>query len=84
MKEYVTQNISGKNPDWYWQKTGGLHDAKILLAEQDYNVKSDSLKNCYKIIIKLVDKQCIKFYNYKILNDCSLNGKMVALRYIEF
>lgn len=34
-----------------------------------------SINNCFKIIIELVDKQCIKFYNYKILNDCTLNGK---------
>lgn len=83
-KEYITQNISGENPDWYWQKSGGLHDAKIILSEQDSDIESTSQYNCFKIFIELVDKQCIKFYNYKILNDCNLNGKWWLCDTLDF
>ena len=30
---YITENLTGKNPAWYWDKTGGFHDAKIISSK---------------------------------------------------
>ena len=31
---YITENLTGKTPEWYWDKKGGFHDAKIISSKE--------------------------------------------------
>ena len=71
MKSYKAENLSGKNPLWYWDKTGEFHDAKII-SVNEINLNYDysdpkPVRNYYEIEIKLVNTQRIRFYNSKII-----------------
>ena len=75
-KTYMTENHLNETPEWYWQY--GLHDAKILQANElellyDYKLRNPR-RNCFELMLDssqvLYDKkiQCIRLYNYKKIN----------------
>lgn len=68
---YKTQFVSGNKPKWYWDKSGGFHDAKITNVKEyilDYdNTESNSIRNYYEVELNLVKNHHIRFYNCKII-----------------
>ena len=68
---YITENLTGKTPEWYWDKTGGFHDAKIISSKEitlDYNyAEPNTVRNYYEVELHLVKNQYIRFYNSKVL-----------------
>ncbi len=74
---YTTENLSGKNPSWYWDKSGGFHDAKIITVKEinpDYDYADPNpVRNYYEIELTLVNTRLIKFYNSKMIQ-----GEFVA------
>lgn len=68
---YITENLSGKNPLWYWDKSGGFHDAKITavnIINLDYDYTDPKpVRNYYEIELTLVNTRLIKFYNSNII-----------------
>ena len=70
-KIYITENFSGKNPAWYWDKTGSFHDAKIISSKEinlDYDCTDPNpVRNYHEVELHLVKNQYIRFYNSKVL-----------------
>ena len=75
---YITKDVSGREPEWYWGNGYGFHDAKILSVERiEYNYdfkEKNPTRNCLAIRLDLVYEETVSFYNYKILKECDLIG----------
>lgn len=75
---YTTENLSGKNPSWYWDKSSVFHDAKIT-AVNKINLNNDytnpkPVRNCCEIELTLVNTHLLKFYNSNIIQGEFIEG----------